>query len=122
VAAQVDLPFELIDAAVEAVRSHRSDLLSVLVAEHDIDLPDLEVVALLSALATEPAGRLRALVADVSTPTTTVVGVVSWVLLTDGWRVLRPRRTDGVDRVEVRYVEPGDLATELAPVLAQVIV
>ncbi len=79
------------------------------------------MVALLSALATEPAGRLRALVADVSAATTTVVGVVSWVLLADGWRALRPRRADGTDRIEVRHVEPGDLAVELAPVLAEVL-
>ena len=118
---RVDLPYELVDAAVEAVRSHRPDLLSVLVAEHDTrGLSDLEVVTLLSALATEPNGRLRALVADVSAATTTVVGVVSWVLLSDGWRALRPRRLDGVDRIEVQYVEPRDLAFELAPVLAEV--
>lgn len=124
----VDLPYALADAAAEAVRSHRADLLSVLVAEHPGQtryadgsvVPDLEVVALLSALATEPAGRLRALAADVSTASTTVVGVVSWVLLADGWRALRPRRTDGADRVEVAAVRPGDLATELAPVLAEV--
>ncbi|WP_243058636.1 hypothetical protein [Nocardioides sp. SR21] len=111
---RLDLPYELVDAAVEAVRSHRSDLLSVLVAD------DLELVPVLTALATEPTGRLRALVADVSTSATTVVGVVSWVLLADGWRALRPRRVDGVDRVEVRARHPSDLAAELAPVLAEV--
>ena len=36
---RVDLPYELVDAAVEAVRSHRPDLLSVLVAEHDTRAP-----------------------------------------------------------------------------------
>lgn len=111
---RVDLPYELLDAAVEAVRAHRSDLLPVLAA----DDPDL--VPVLAALATEPVGRLRALVADVSTSAPSVVGVVSWVLLADGWRALRPCRADGVDRIEVRAVRPAELATELAPVLAEV--
>lgn len=124
----VDLPHALVDAAGEAVRSHRADLLTVLVAEHagqvryadDRPVPDLEVVPLLAALAGEPRGRLRALVADVSRGSTTTVGVVSWVLLADGWRALRPRRHAGNDRVVVERVDPGDLAPELAPVLAEV--
>lgn len=126
--AYVDLPYSLVDAAAEAVRSHRADLLSVLVGEHPGQtryadgtiVPDLAAVELLSALSTEPAGRLRALVADVSAASTTEVGVVSWVLLADGWRALRPWRTDGADRIEVAAVRPADLAGELAPVLAEV--
>lgn len=110
----LDLPFALLDATGEALRSHRADLLSVLVAEHG---GDLELVPVLAALATETRGRLRALVADVSGGATTVVGVVSWVLLADGWRALRPH---GDGRVEVHRVDPADLATELAPVLAEV--
>lgn len=110
----VDLPYELVDAAVEAVRSNRTDLLPVLAADR------LELVPLLAALVSEPAGRLRALVADVSSSATTVVGVVSWVLLADGWRALRPRRSDGADLLEVRHVHPRDLAAELSPVLAAV--
>lgn len=111
---RLDLPFQLLDAAGEAIRSHRSDLLSVLVAEHDADL---DLVPVLTALASETRGRLRALVADVAGGTTDVVGVLSWVLLADGWRALRPH--DG-DRLEVHGVEPADLAVELAPVLAEV--
>lgn len=111
---RLDLPFHLLDAASEALRSHRSDLLSVLVAEHDVDL---DLVPVLTALATETRGRLRALVADVSGAETTVVGVLSWVLLADGWRSLRPH---GAERVEIHRVEPADLATQLAPVLAEV--
>lgn len=126
--AYVDLPFSLVDAAAEAARSNRSDLLSVLVSEHPgqtryadgSTVPDLEVVALLAALGSEPVGRLRALVADVSTPSPAEVGVVSWALLADGWRALRPWRTEGLDRVEVAAVSPADLANELAPVLAEV--
>jgi hypothetical protein len=124
----VDLPYALVDAAGEAMRTHRSDLVSVLATEHSGAardgegrvVPDLELVALLGALAGESRGRLRALVADVSGDVTTVVGVVSWVLVADGWRVLRPRRADGADRVVVERVDPRDLAVELAPVLAEV--
>ncbi len=57
---------------------------------------------------------------DVSSGEATVVGVVSWVLLADGWRALRPHHDGDEPRVEVRAVRPGDLATELAPVLAEV--
>jgi hypothetical protein len=110
---RLDLPYELLDGAAEAVRSNRADLLSVLVARHDADL---EVVPVLAALATEARGRLRALVADVTGERTTVVGVLSWLLLADGWRALRPH---GGDRVEVHRVAAADLAAELAPVLAE---
>ena len=50
---------------------------------------------------------------------TAAVGVVSWVLLKDGWHSLTPHDDDGA-RVAVARVDPDDLATELAPVLAQV--
>jgi hypothetical protein len=122
----VELPFDLVDAAAEARRSDRLDLLPVLArqyagsvtdpsgATHD----DAAVAELLTALAVEPRGRLRALAADVSGPDLATVGVLSWTLLADGWHALRPR--DGAARVEVRRVEPADLAAELAPVLAEV--
>ena len=124
----VDLPFELADAATEAARSGRSDLVPVLAAQHAGDvfdhdgrtLTELEVNAVLRALSLESQGRLRALVADLSGDQTTVVGVVSWALLADGWYALRPRSTDGAHRVHVSRVDPSDLATELAPVLAEV--
>lgn len=108
-----DLPYELLDAAAEAARTGRSDLLSVLVA-------DLSVINVLTALTTESQGRLRAMVGHVSGGDASIVGVVSWVLLADGWRALRPRRAGEVDRVLVDRVEPADLALELAPVLAEV--
>ncbi|MEO5851626.1 MAG: hypothetical protein ABIQ15_03855 [Nocardioides sp.] len=124
----VDLPFDLASAAAEAVRTGRADLLSVLVGQHhrrvvDADgdvVPDSGVQTLLTALYAEAQGRMRALVTDVSSGEATVVGVVSWVLLADGWRALRPHHHGDEPRVEVRLVEPADLATELAPVLAEV--
>lgn len=124
----IDLPYHLLDAAAEATSSGRADLLSVLVADHGDQvrgpdgrpLTDLETISLLAALTTETRGRLRALVADVAGDGTTVVGVVSWVLLSGGWRALRPRRGPDTDRIVLAEVAPADLAAELAPVLAEV--
>jgi len=125
--ALVEIPFELADAATEAIRSGRDDLLPVLAARHTgsvLDgrgpLGDPEVTALLSALSHEAQGRLRVLVANVADGQPTVVGVVSWTLLADGWHALRPRQVSDVHHVVVSAVEPSDLATELAHVLAEV--
>lgn len=125
----IDVPFELLDAASEAVRSSRSDLLPVLAARHsgasvDADgraIGDVELTSMLSALIIDTRGRLRALGADVSGDETTVVGVVSWVLLADGWHALRPRREGDDHRVDVRRVEAADLAGDLAFVLSEVL-
>lgn len=124
----VDLPFDLADAANEAMVTSRSDLVAVLVGQHSRQVldasgkpfDDARVASLLAGLTTESRGRLRVLVADVSGETTTVVGVVSWVLLADGWHTMRPHRVGDTHRVEVRRVDPADLAPELAPVLAEV--
>ena len=128
VPAAVVLPYELADAAAEAVVASRSDLLPVLVAQHlgqvldeaGKPLSEPEVVGIVAALSSEARGRLRALVADVSGETTTVVGVVSWTLLADGWHALRPQQTDGALSVDVRRVAADDLGADLAPVLAAV--
>jgi hypothetical protein len=125
---EIDLPYELVDAAVEAVAASRHDLLPVLASQHTQAARDAqgravaesELVAVLTALAGEAQGRLRGLVADVSTETTTVVGVVSWVLLADGWRALCPHLEDDVLRVLVRRTDAAELAAHLAPVLAEV--
>ncbi|MDN4161358.1 hypothetical protein [Nocardioides abyssi] len=127
---RVDLPYELADAAAEAVRSSRPDLLAVLADQHAAAVHDgdgtaygtTEVLDLLAGLGTEAQGRLRAMVADTRAERTEVVGVASWVLLGDGWHALRPyrHRTSGEARVEVRRVEPPDLGPLLAPVLAEV--
>ncbi len=128
VPAVVRLPYELADAAAEAIVGSRGDLLPVLAAQHGghvldgsgTPLTEAEVVSILSALSSEASGRLRALVADVSGESTTVVGVVSWTLLADGWRALRPLESDGDLRVDIRSVAAADLGAELAPVLAAV--
>jgi len=124
----LDLPFDLASAASEAMRTGRPDLLSVLVAQNsgrvrDGDggpVHDADVQTLLVGGHDEARGRMRALVTDVASGDAAVVGVVSWVLLADGWRALRPHHGGDEPRVEIRRVAPADLATELAPVLAQV--
>ena len=125
----VDLPFELLDSAAEAVRSNRADLVPVLAARQagtavDADggrIGDVELASMVAALVMDARGRLRALGADVSGDETRLVGVVSWVLLSDGWRALRPHRDGDDHRVEVRRVTADDLAGELAFVLAGVV-
>lgn len=126
VPALLDVPYALADSIGEALRSGRSDLVPVLIGQADGDvladgepLGDAEAAAAISAVHTESRGRLRILAAEVAERATTAVGVVSWVLLKDGWHSLTPRHDDGA-RVAVARVDPDDLATELAPVLAQV--
>lgn len=124
----VVLPFELADAAAEALVGSRADLLPVLAAQHSghvvgeegRPLTEPEVVGILTALSSEARGRMRALVADVAGGTPTVVGVVSWTLLEDGWHSLRPQQSADGLRVDVRRVTADDLGTDLAPVLAAV--
>jgi hypothetical protein len=123
----VDLPYELLDAGAEALRTGRPDLLSTVVAHHagsshdgtGTPLDDATVAATVAALVGETRGRLRALVADVDAGGT-LVGVVSWVLIEDGWRVLRPHRVGDTHRVEVRRVDATELAAVLGPVVAEV--
>lgn len=127
VPSHLDLPFELAAATAEACRTGRGDLLPVLAARHagsaigpDGPLPDHEVARALAALASEAQGRLRAMVADVSGLEVSAVGVVSWTLLADGWHALRPHHDQGILRVELRRVEPADLAAFVAPLLGPV--
>ncbi len=125
---RLDVPHELADAAIEAARTHRTDLVPVLVQQHreaatdgaGRRLTDSEVVSALTGLATEARGRLRALVADVSGDETTTVGVLAWTLVADGWRAMRGHHDPNGQRLEVARVIPEDLAAELAPVLAEV--
>ena len=126
VPALLDVPYALADSVGEALRAGRSDLVPVLVGQSgaavladDTELAGPEAAAAVSAVHAESRGRLRILAAEVSERATTAVGVVSWVLLKDGWHSLTPRDDDGA-RVAVARVDPDDLATELAPVLAQV--
>ncbi len=109
-----DLPYELLDAAVEAARTGRSDLLSVLVA-------DLSVINVLTA----PRPRSRRDGSGRWSPTSRATTPPSWASCrgccspTAG-EPCGHDAPDGVDRVVVDRVEPGDLARELVPVLAEV--
>ena len=124
----VDLPYELIDGAGEALRTHRGDLLPVIVAAHSGQVVDGDgkpvadglVGPRISALLSETRGRLRGMAADVAEEGAPIVGVVSWILLEDGWRSLRAHQAGADRRVEVRRVEPSDLGSLLAPVLVEV--
>jgi hypothetical protein len=128
VPAVLDLPYAVVDAVGEALRSGRPDLVPVLVTQagqavlsDDEVLGEAEATAAVSALHAESRGRMRILAAEVARERTTDVGVVSWVLLADGWHSITPRHDQDGPRVTVRRVDPADLATELSPVLAQVI-
>ncbi len=122
----VSLPFPLADAAAEAVHSGRPDLIPVLAAQYDgavtatgeQPMTTADSAVVLGALAGEARGRLRALVTQVG-DAAAPIGVVSWTLLADGWHAIRPR-FGAEPRVEICAVTPADLATELAPVLAEV--
>jgi hypothetical protein len=128
VPADVDLPFQLVDAVGEALRAGRADLVPVLLSQHGdgiVDgrsqpLDDADAATAVAAIHTEGRGRLRVLVARVSERETTDVGLASWVLLADGWHSLSPHQAQDASRLRVRRTSPADLAIELAPILAQV--
>ncbi len=128
VPSDMDVPFSVLDAAGEAIRTGRSDLVPVLLTHHGDGgvlsdgeaLDDTSALSAISAVHTEGRGRLRILGAEVSGRTTTDVGVISWVLLRDGWHSLTPYQDGETARIGLRLVNPDDLAAELAPVLAQV--
>lgn len=131
VPARLVMPYELLDAAAEASRESRPDLLPVLLAQHpdavtlDGDpataLAESEALQVLAALSHEAHGRVRALVAQVGAAGTTVAGVVSWTLLSDGWHALRARDDGPALVVEIEAVAADRLGSELAPVLSQVL-
>lgn len=128
VPAHLDLPFELADAALEALAENRADLLDVLLARESADgpvvadgatVPSADAAVLLRSLHSEARGRLRALVARIGTERPDRADVVSWTLLGDGWHAVRPHRVGGVLRVEIRRVSATDLGTVLTPALAE---
>ncbi|MCL2542504.1 MAG: hypothetical protein FWE71_08615 [Nocardioidaceae bacterium] len=125
VPSHLDVPLGLAESVADALAAGRTDLVDVLLdAGHACTGPDGElgradVRRALLALATESRGRLRALVArtEADDPPRSI-GVVSWTLVNDGWRHLRPYRTPGGRRLAIEAAEPTDLAALLAPTLA----
>jgi hypothetical protein len=109
----LQVPLETVDAAAEAVRSGRPELVPIVAG-------DAALGVVLTALAGEAQGRLRALVTTVDADPRPI-GVASWTLLADGWHAVRPRRAASGDaEIEIALVEPDALAAELAPLLAEV--
>lgn len=125
---EIDLPFHLVDSVGEALRSGRSDLVPVLLERHGAglmgvggsSLTSAEAATAIAGIHTEGQGRLRVLAARVADEATRAVGLVSWVLLADGWHSLVPHQLEDESRLVIRRTNPDALATELAPVLAQV--
>jgi len=113
---RLEVPWQVADAAAEAVRSGRPELVPVIAN-------DAALGTVLTALAGEARGRLRALVSAVSDEPR-AIGVAAWTLLADGWHALRPHRAGASgpddDQLEIVRVEASDLAAELAPLLAEV--
>ena len=111
-----EVAWQIADAAAEAVRSGRPELVPVLAN-------DATLGTVLTALSGEARGRLRALVSAVSDEPRTI-GVAAWTLLADGWHALRPHRAGAPgpvdDLLEIIRVEAADLPAELAPLLAEV--
>jgi len=114
VPAVLRVPWQVADAAAEAVRSGRPELVPVIAGGSTLGTA-------LTALAGEAQGRLRALVSVVDEQPR-AVGVASWTLLADGWHAVRARHGAGAhdDGLEIAAVTPTDLPTELAPLLAEV--
>ena len=146
----VRLPYDLMIAGVEAVRTDREDLLDELVRMHTGQVTrgavghgqgepvdDDTARGWVRLLETGARGRMRLLAAaadrvaddpapeaapdpvtDVREP---VVGLLSFLLLPDGWRWLEPRSDGPVPAIAVRRVAPDRLGQVLAPVLAEVL-
>ncbi len=121
------LPHELLLAGATAVRSRREDLLDELVRmhagtvrdEHDDAVDDLTARTWLTLLESGTRGRMRLTVTSVHDERT--AGVVSWLLLEDGWRELRARVGEGEHVVDVRRVAPTDLGSRVAPLVGEVL-
>lgn len=105
-----ELPYSLVVAAGAALRGGRDDLLAELVAG-EVGLPGA-TAPLLRRLHTSARGRLLAAVAG---PAARRCGVLSWVLLPDGWWALEPHAPRRGDPwVSVRPVGPERLGEQVA--------
>lgn len=120
------VPLELLPALGEARRSGREDLVDELVArapgpvsrDHPGHvLPEADARAQLRLVGGGVSGRLRAVVAG---PATRTIGLVSWVLVADGWRELTPVRSGTVPLVRLDPVPPEALAARVARLVMEV--
>ncbi|ROR90970.1 hypothetical protein [Nocardioides aurantiacus] len=149
VAAGVSLPFPLLTVGCELIETGRRDLLPSLLDTHDgqvrrdgRDLTVEETTQVLDAVAASH-GRLRALITRpaqpepettetkggsdagpqprATEPNSPRAGVVSWVLLANGWRALRPRGNNKDPRVLITAETPESLTTDISRVVAEVL-
>ena len=120
--ALLDVPYALADAVGEAIRSGRSDLVPVLMSQAEGDGPRRRRGPRRGRgqRGRCPPSTPRAAAGCASSPPRSPrarrprSGVVSWVLLDDGWHSLTPRHDDGA-RVSVARVEPDDLPDRARP-------
>lgn len=125
----LQVPLELLNAGCDALEQGRDDVLAELLHRHagrsrlaGGARADDDLVALCLRRLARPAGRLRALVtARPTTPRAPAAGVLSWVLLDDGWRQLQPVGTADDPQVRLDRRAPTDLGTALSPLLAEVV-
>jgi hypothetical protein len=130
----VTLPYEFFIVGLEAARVSRGDILDHLVAglkpssvtgADGAAMAAHRVKPLIDAFQTRTRGTLRALITSASSGEQSgrrpVGGLVSWILLDDGWRWLEPIGNREDPKVTIHPVTPADLGKVIAPVLTQVV-
>ncbi len=115
---EVEVPFDVLLGAGEALRTHRPDVLGELVRRAAPADPT-RLRDQLVRLHTAAAGRLLAVVAAKEAGAVRA-GWVSWLLFADGWRSLTPVRRDGRPVVVLSPVGPADLGSQVAAQVAVV--
>ena len=133
----LQVPLELLMAGVQALEEGKTDVVNELLGRYagqstlpgaPAALDDVEVLRHLQSLS-QASGRFRALVTSRNTTNDTTTrsampaaaGVLSWVLLVDGWRHLNPIGTKADPQVRLDRVQPADLGPCLSPLIAQVL-
>lgn len=112
----LELPFELLLGAGEALRLGRDDVLAELMRRYGAGL-DVDHVR---RLHTGSLGRMRTVVSGTGSWGARRAGWVSWSLFADGWRALTPFTSRGIAMVRVHRVEPLRLGVEVARLMTRV--
>jgi hypothetical protein len=114
-AARRRVPAELLLGCGAALRLGRPELLAELVTRHDA----AAVAAQVRLLHAAARGRLLVTVAGVRRDGRRTLGLLSWVLLPDGWRELVPAVGGAEPVVAVDRVDPTDLGSRVARLVAR---